>query len=81
MFVSYQKEMQQVKVWLWQGALTTKLIKTWKIFFICCQSKLRFAVSKEESGGSEQNSSVLCESLEIAAVTRLGNCIASRPFG
>jgi hypothetical protein len=42
---------------------------------------IQVALTKEESGGLEQNSSGLCESLEIAAVTRLGNSIASRPFG
>ena len=29
----------------------------------------------------EKNSSVLCVSLEVATGTRLGKCIASRPFG
>ena len=80
MFVSDQKEMQHVKVWLWQGVLTTKIFKTWekKKFHLL---PIQVALTKEESGGLEQNSSGLCESLEIVSVTRLGNCIASRPFG
>ena len=43
-----------------------------------CQNVLQLA---KKNQGLEQNSSVLCKPLEIAIVTRLGKCIASRPFG
>jgi hypothetical protein len=43
-----------------------------------CQNVLQLS---KKNQSLEKNSSVLCESLEIAAVTRPDLCIASRPFG
>ena len=43
-----------------------------------CQNVLQLS---KKNKNLEKNSSVLCESLEIASVTRHDLCIASRPFG
>ena len=45
---------------------------------LSCQKVLQLS---KKNQSLEKVSSVLCESLEMATVTRLVKCIASRPFG
>ena len=65
-----------------QGVLTQEELKYQTEMSIAanptCQNVLQLA---KKNPGLEQNSSGLCKPLEIPIVTRLGKCIASRPFG